>query len=192
MRLLAQGMCMANVAAVVLYTFATFACLPCVLPCQKQKALVYCCVYCCVCCCVYCCVLQVCHSKVEELVLPEEGRVDVLVSEPMGTLLVNERMLETYLHARDHFLKPGGQMFPVGAWHVHLRKLSIECTAHWEWHSSACKPAAFRHCVPDIAGSTQVYTRLWMSLQRKRRTSTTAFSGVDVLGRLELRRGACC
>lgn len=61
--------------------------------------------------------MQVCHSKVEELRLDSEGeRVDVLVSEPMGTLLVNERMLETYLYARDHFLKPGGKMFPVG-WH---------------------------------------------------------------------------
>lgn len=39
-------------------------------------------------------------------------KVDVLVSEPMGTLLVNERMLETYLYARTHFLKPGGKMFP--------------------------------------------------------------------------------
>lgn len=59
--------------------------------------------------------MQVCHSKVEELKLDSEGeRVDVLVSEPMGTLLVNERMLETYLYARDHFLKPGGKMFPVG------------------------------------------------------------------------------
>lgn len=56
---------------------------------------------------------QVCHCKVEELKLPEGERVDVLVSEPMGTLLVNERMLETYLYARDHFLKPGGKMFPV-------------------------------------------------------------------------------
>ena len=42
-------------------------------------------------------------------------RVDVLISEPMGTLLVNERMLETYLHARDHFLAPGSRMFPVSA-----------------------------------------------------------------------------
>lgn len=33
----------------------------------------------------------------------------------MGTLLVNERMLETYLYARDHFLKPGGKMFPVSS-----------------------------------------------------------------------------
>ena len=55
--------------------------------------------------------LQVVEGKVEELQgLPQ---VDVLVSEPMGTLLVNERMLETYLYARDHFLKPGGRMFPV-------------------------------------------------------------------------------
>ena len=52
------------------------------------------------------------HSKVEDLDLHGE-QVDVLISEPMGTLLVNERMLETYLHARDHFLKPGGRMFPV-------------------------------------------------------------------------------
>ena len=50
----------------------------------------------------------------EEVALPE--RCDVLVSEPMGTLLVNERMLETYLFARDHLLKPGGRMFPVRAW----------------------------------------------------------------------------
>jgi histone-arginine methyltransferase CARM1 len=57
---------------------------------------------------------QVLHSKVEALQLPEGEKVDVLVSEPMGTLLVNERMLETYIYARDHFLKPGGRMFPVG------------------------------------------------------------------------------
>jgi len=57
--------------------------------------------------------VQVLHSKVESLQLPEEQKVDVLVSEPMGTLLVNERMLETYLYARDHFLKPGGRMFPT-------------------------------------------------------------------------------
>ena len=41
--------------------------------------------------------------------------VDVLVSEPIGTLLFNERMIETYLRARDRFLKPGGKMFPNAA-----------------------------------------------------------------------------
>jgi histone-arginine methyltransferase CARM1 len=59
--------------------------------------------------------VTVLHSKVEALRLPPgaPNRVDVLVSEPMGTLLVNERMLETYIYARDHFLTPGGKMFPV-------------------------------------------------------------------------------
>jgi predicted RNA methylase len=56
--------------------------------------------------------IEVIHSKIEDLDL-EAQSVDVLISEPMGTLLVNERMLETYLYARDHFLKPGGRMFPV-------------------------------------------------------------------------------
>jgi len=39
-------------------------------------------------------------------------KVDVLVSEPIGTFLFNERMIESYLVARDRFLKPGGKMFP--------------------------------------------------------------------------------
>lgn len=45
-------------------------------------------------------------GKIEELTLPEQ--VDVIVSEPMGYMLINERMLETYLHAKK-FLKPGGE-----------------------------------------------------------------------------------
>lgn len=31
----------------------------------------------------------------------------------LGTLLVNERMLETYVIARDRFLVPKGKMFPT-------------------------------------------------------------------------------
>eukprot|EP01071_Lankesteria_metandrocarpae_P015112 Lankesteria_metandrocarpae@DN9335_c0_g1_i1.p1 len=38
--------------------------------------------------------------------------VDILISEPVGTFLFNERMLESFLYARDHFLKPGGSMYP--------------------------------------------------------------------------------
>lgn len=95
--------------------------------------------------------LQVCHTKVEELEMPETGRVDVLVSEPMGTLLVNERMLETYLYARDHFLKPGGKMFPVshflagihGAMGVH-----VTSDAAKQCRNSVLGP---RFCCPDDA-----------------------------------------
>lgn len=50
------------------------------------------------------------HRAVETVNLDhlDGEKVDVLVSEPFGTLLFNERMIESYLFARDNFLKPGG------------------------------------------------------------------------------------
>lgn len=42
--------------------------------------------------------------------LPE--KVDVIISEPMGYMLYNERMLESFLHAKK-WLKPGGKMYPT-------------------------------------------------------------------------------
>ncbi len=51
------------------------------------------------------------NSVVEEMELPE--KVDIIVSEPIGFLLVHERMLETYVVAREKWLKPGGKMFPT-------------------------------------------------------------------------------
>ncbi len=55
-------------------------------------------------------------GKVEEIDLPEQ--VDVIISEPMGYMLYNERMLETYLHAKK-WLKKDGKMFPtVGDLHI--------------------------------------------------------------------------
>ena len=81
-------------------------------------------------------------GKVEEVHIPE--KVDVLVSEPMGTLLYNERMIESYLIARDRFMrvsdKPGnksdfgvdgaglrlkGKMFPGGG-RVHCAPFADE------------------------------------------------------------------
>ncbi|KAL3142539.1 hypothetical protein ABBQ38_002861 [Trebouxia sp. C0009 RCD-2024] len=65
----------------------------------------------------YASVVEVVQGKVEALSL--DAQVDVLVSEPMGTLLVNERMLETYIYARNRYLKKGGRMFPqVGTIHA--------------------------------------------------------------------------
>ncbi|KAK2513806.1 hypothetical protein Q9966_016013 [Columba livia] len=42
--------------------------------------------------------ITVLFGKVEEISLPES--VDVVISEPMGYMLFNERMLESYLHSR--------------------------------------------------------------------------------------------
>jgi histone-arginine methyltransferase CARM1 len=38
--------------------------------------------------------------------------VDIIISEPIGVLLLHERMIETYVDARIHHLKPGGRMYP--------------------------------------------------------------------------------
>ncbi|KAK9139362.1 hypothetical protein Scep_009043 [Stephania cephalantha] len=61
--------------------------------------------------------ITVVKGKVEDVELPEKA--DIMISEPMGTLLVNERMLESYVIARDRFLVPNGKMFPsVGRMHM--------------------------------------------------------------------------
>ncbi|XP_019908729.2 histone-arginine methyltransferase CARM1 isoform X3 [Esox lucius] len=49
-------------------------------------------------------------GRIEEVSCPEE--VDVIISEPIGYMLLNERMLEGYLHSRK-WLKPKGMMFPT-------------------------------------------------------------------------------
>lgn len=44
-------------------------------------------------------------GKIEEVSCPE--KVDVIISEPIGYMLLNERMLESYLHSKK-WLKPKG------------------------------------------------------------------------------------
>lgn len=67
--------------------------------------------------------ITVIKGKVEEVELPEKA--DILISEPMGTLLVNERMLESYVIARDRFLVRNGKMFPsIGR--IHMAPFSDE------------------------------------------------------------------
>ncbi|XP_062468481.1 histone-arginine methyltransferase CARM1-like isoform X4 [Pezoporus occidentalis] len=61
-------------------------------------------------------------GKIEEISLPEN--VDVVVSEPMGYMLFNERMLETYLHSKK-WLKTRGMMFPTFS-DIHLAPFSDE------------------------------------------------------------------
>ncbi|XP_065185162.1 histone-arginine methyltransferase CARMER-like [Sycon ciliatum] len=56
-------------------------------------------------------VIEVIHGQIEEVHIPEE--VDIIISEPMGYMLFNERMLETFLHAKK-WLKPStGRIFPT-------------------------------------------------------------------------------
>jgi histone-arginine methyltransferase CARM1 len=54
--------------------------------------------------------IEVIQEKLEDLVLPE--KVDIIISEPMGLLLVHERMMEIYAIARKRWLKTDGKLFP--------------------------------------------------------------------------------
>ncbi|KAG2188966.1 hypothetical protein INT44_004108, partial [Umbelopsis vinacea] len=55
--------------------------------------------------------IEVINAKIEQPDLPIP-KVDTIVSEPIGVLLFHERMLESFIHARDTYLKPGGALFP--------------------------------------------------------------------------------
>lgn len=54
--------------------------------------------------------IQVIQADAAEVALPE--KVDVIVSEWLGTIGVDENMLAAVLSARDRWLKPGGLMLP--------------------------------------------------------------------------------
>ncbi|XP_053614344.1 uncharacterized protein Art8 isoform X1 [Plodia interpunctella] len=60
-------------------------------------------------------IIEVIHSKVEDVVLPEDTKVDAIVSEWMGFYLLHEGMLNSVLVARDKFLNEGGHIFPESA-----------------------------------------------------------------------------
>lgn len=49
-------------------------------------------------------------GKIEEIVLPE--KVDIILSVFTGNFLLEEDLLPSLFHARDHFLKDGGRMLP--------------------------------------------------------------------------------
>ena len=57
--------------------------------------------------------MEVLQGTVESVELPQ--KVDIIVSEWMGYLLLRESMLDSVLVARDKFLKPGGAMYPSHA-----------------------------------------------------------------------------
>lgn len=57
--------------------------------------------------------IEACVEDIEDDSLMEN--VDVIISEPLGNVLFNERMLESYIIARDRFLKKNGKMFPCEA-----------------------------------------------------------------------------
>ena len=72
------------------------------------------------CVCATCLVMCISHAHAVLIYccpahqIPEQ--VDVIVSEPMGYMLFNERMLESYLYAKK-WLKPDGEICSIN--HIH-------------------------------------------------------------------------
>ena|ERR1700722_13203155 len=59
---------------------------------------------------------RILHEKVEKITLPDGyDHVDVIISEWMGYALLYESMLDSVLHARNRFLRPGGLIAPSQA-----------------------------------------------------------------------------
>ncbi|XP_074521100.1 histone-arginine methyltransferase CARM1 [Halichoeres trimaculatus] len=76
--------------------------------------------------------IQVLEGGVEEVTCPES--VDVIVSEPMGYMLLGDRVVERFIQAR-RFLKPTGLMFPSCA-DIHLAPFTDE-QLYCEHHARA-------------------------------------------------------
>lgn len=70
------------------------------------------------------------NKKIEDITEEEvPEKVDTIISEPLGTFLLNERMLESYIIARDKFLKPEGLMMPTTA---HFCIMPFQDEALWK------------------------------------------------------------
>ncbi|RWS10444.1 histone-arginine methyltransferase CARMER-like protein [Dinothrombium tinctorium] len=76
--------------------------------------------------------IEVIAGRLEEINIPE--KVDMIVSEPMGFILFEERMLETYLHAKK-LLHPDGKMFPTRA-SLHIAPFT-DASLYNEWLNRA-------------------------------------------------------
>lgn len=73
-------------------------------------------------------VIEVLKGYAEDVVL--DKKVDLIVSEWMGTMLLFEMMIESVIILRDRLLKPSGTMWPSSA-----RLFLVPCSAHAQYNS---------------------------------------------------------
>jgi protein arginine N-methyltransferase 1 len=104
-------------------------------------------------------------GKVEEINLPVDS-VDVIVSEWMGYCLFYESMLDTVIHARDKWLKPGGLLFPDKAClyltAIEDRKYKDEKIFWWDsvygFNMSSIRDVAVKEPLVDVVEPQQIIT----------------------------------
>lgn len=101
------------------------------------------------------------HGKIEEITLPVD-KVDVIISEWMGTFLVCESMIDSVLRARQLYLKDDGIMMPSTA---NLFVCPLSNDQHYDNHVNYWKDVygVDMSCLQDMAKETffekPTYTR---------------------------------
>ncbi len=89
--------------------------------------------------------------------------MDIIISEPIGVLLVHERMLESYLYARDHYLKPDGLLLP-NAGKIFLAPVSLFV------YSTRHRVIVYQFTDSNLWSQTNAKVRFW---------EQNSFYGVD-------------
>ncbi|XP_028254346.1 histone-arginine methyltransferase CARM1 isoform X2 [Parambassis ranga] len=77
--------------------------------------------------------IRVLEGEVKQVSCPD--MVDIIISEPMGYMLLNEKLMESFLYARK-WLKPKGLMFPSYG-DIHVAPFSDE-QLYFEHYAQAC------------------------------------------------------
>ena len=94
-------------------------------------------------------VIDILECAVENTAVEE--KMDIIVSEPIGFLLVHERMLESFVKARDMYLRPGGLMMPSKG-----VIMAAPFTDPVLWSEQVC--ACVRVCVRACARERETHT----------------------------------
>lgn len=79
--------------------------------------------------------IEIHQTKIEDFILPNDEKVDVIISEWMGFYLLHEGMLDSVLYARDKFMKSEGLLFPDRAM-IYCAPCSL--TSHFEEWENIC------------------------------------------------------
>ncbi|XP_037796018.1 protein arginine N-methyltransferase 1-like isoform X1 [Penaeus monodon] len=148
-------------------------------------------------------VIQVFHSRVEDIFLPEDEKVDIIVSEWMGFYLLHESMLNSVIKARDMFLSDEGIVFPsearIFACPCSLQSLYKEQINYWDnvygFNMSAVKQFALRSkmikpevcLIPEsdlLAEPTCIkkFNLRWVTEEEVKMFSETTFVGITKSG----------
>ena len=125
-------------------------------------------------------IIEVIQSSVEELELP--CKVDIVISEWMGYILLRESMLDSVIRARNKWMKPTGSMFPSHAtmfWAAvsheddRLGKVDDYSNSMREWEKFSSEMQQFynlkMHALEPSFKKEQadyyIYTGLWTELR---------------------------